>query len=53
MVKTVRSEDYRTPVCEVLEIAVEGLLCGSPNGVYGDYGEAGQGSEYLDPDIEL
>ena len=51
MVKTFGNADYRTPVCEVLEIAAEGLLCGSP--AYGDYGEAGQGSAFLDPDFDL
>ena len=53
MVKTVRNADYRTPVCGVLEIAVEGPICASAVDVYGDYGEAGQQSGYIDFDGDL
>lgn len=38
---------YEAPFLEVAEIEVESGIAGSPNGAYGDYGEAGQGSGYI------
>lgn len=42
------NEMYKAPFLEVAEIEVESGIAGSPNGAYGDYGEAGQGSGYID-----
>lgn len=39
---------YEAPFLEVAEIEVEGGIAVSPNGMYGDYGEAGQGSGFID-----
>lgn len=44
---------YEAPFLEVAEIEVESGIAVSPNGMYGDYGEAGQESDYVDPDFNL
>lgn len=41
---------YETPCVKVMEMQVEqSVLVGS----YGDYGDPGQDSDYLDPDFDL
>lgn len=42
------NEMYEAPFLEVAEIEVESGIAGSLDGAYGDYGEAGQGSGYID-----
>ena len=42
--------DYTQPAIEIENVMVENGIAASP---YGDLGEAGQDSDYLDADFEL
>lgn len=49
--KRLGKREYLTPRLEVEELQVERGFALSSD--YGDYGEAGQGSGYIDSDFEL
>lgn len=44
---------YTQPTINIEDVVVESGIATSPGDIYGDYGNPGQDSEYMDPDYDL
>lgn len=44
---------YTQPAIDIENVMVERGIATSPGDIYGDYGNPGQDSDYLDPDFDL